>query len=334
MEKILLKSMPKKRICLLGIFKRRDEGLNNVNYYLSKELTKGYSILALDTKEIFGKNFWRRLINFKPGIIHYLCGPTIRSLFITKVLGSYFRVKTVISAIHPMLPSFFKPLVRIFRPDLILVQSQGAREMFRDLGCKTEFLPNGVDVKRFAPVSDITKMSLRTKFGIDPKKFIILHVGHLTRVRNLEILNRMQKDRNQVIIVVSGCLKKDRNLYNSLKQKGCLIWDRYFENIEEIYAVADCYVFPVKKGDSIQMPLSVMEAMACNLPVITTKFEGLTETFEDGDGLFFAEREEDFLRSLEIVKEGRNVVKTREKILPYSWVNIVDKLEQVYAELF
>jgi len=325
--------MSRKRICLLGEFKRQDEGLSNIDYYLNRELSKRCKVLTLTIKEIFEKKFWKNLISFKPDIIHYLHGPTTRSFFVTKVLGSRFRVKTVISAVHPRISSFSKPVVRFLRPNLVLTQSQRADKMFGSLGCRTEFLTNGVDIEKFVPVADDTKKRLRVKFGIAPEKFVILHVGHLIKARNLEILNHIQHDGGQIIVAVSGYFKKDLNLYNSLKQKGCLIWDRYFENIEEIYAIADCYVFPVKKGYSIQMPLSVMEAMACNLPVITTKFEGLTETFEEGDGLFFAEREEDFLRSLETVKEGKNIVKTREKVLPHSWVNVVDKLEQIYTEL-
>lgn len=326
--------MLKNRICLVGELKRRDEGLSNISYHLNREISGRYEVLSLVIREIFKKKFWKSVISFKPDIIHYLYGPTIRSFLATKVLGICCYAKTVISATHPMLSSFSKPLVKIFRPDLILVQSHRSDKMFKSLGCRTKFLPNGVDVEKFVPVSEKVKLSLRTKLGIDPEKFVILHIGHLTKVRNLEILNRMQGHRNQVIIVVSGCFKKDMKLYSGLRRKGCLIWDGYFENIEEIYAMADCYIFPVKKGYSIQMPLSVMEAMACNLPVITVKFEGLTRTFEEGEGLFFAENENDFPRILEIVKKGENAIKTREKILPYSWTNVVDKLEEIYAELY
>ena len=324
--------MSKKRICLLGEFNRRDEGLSNIDYYLNKELSKRCEVLPLAIREIFGKKFWQRIIAFKPDIVHYLHGPTIRSLFVTKIVGGYCRAKTVISATHPSFSFIFKPIVRIFRPDMILVQSYKTEEMFKNLGCRVEFLPNGVDIKKFSPVSVDTKAALRIKFGIAPEKFIILHVGHLTKARNLEILNHMGRDKSQVIVVVSGYFKKDPNLYKSLEQKGCIIWDRYFENIEEIYAMSDCYVFPVKKGDSIETPLSVMEAMACNLAVITTEFEGLEGIFEEGNGLFFAERKEDFLHSLDTIMKGKAEVKTREKVLPYSWVNVADKLEKIYTE--
>jgi len=71
-----------------------------------------------------------------------------------------------------------------------------------------------------------------------------------------------------------------------LKKYGFRIIDEYVPNIEEIYNLADCYVFPTfKRHNCIDMPLSVMEAMACNIPVISTKFGGLPKIFKEGNGL-------------------------------------------------
>ena len=93
-------------------------------------------------------------------------------------------------------------------------------------------------------------------------------------------------------------------------------------------------MFPViNKKACIEMPLSVLEAMACNIPVITTKFGALPRMFGGGDGLFFVEKEEDFYKGLEEVKNGAMEIKTREKILPYSWENIMERLERIYNEL-
>ena len=72
-------------------------------------------------------------------------------------------------------------------------------------------------------------------------------------------------------------------------------------NIEEVYALSDCYVFPtppMNKINSIEIPLSVLEAMACNLSVITTKFGALPKVFEEGDGLIFVDDGEDGERAI------------------------------------
>ena len=81
------------------------------------------------------------------------------------------------------------------------------------------------------------------------------------------------------------------------------------------------------------MPLSVLESMSCNLPVITTKFGALPKVFEEGDGLFFVENEREIFMVLEKIKNTNMKVKTREKVLPYSWENIGKRLEKIYSNL-
>jgi len=296
----------------------------------------------MDVKKIYSVHFWNQIKEFKPHIIHYFTAPTLLSFVALRFAKIYCNneAKLVISSLHPytlklLRKTVLKTCISLIKTDLILVQSREVEAILRGLGCNTEFLPNGVDTDRFTPVSRKTKEELREKYEIDKEKFVILHVGHITRVRGLQILNTMQKQdkNNQVLIVGSSYFKKDNDLYETLKNNGCIIWNSYFENIEEIYALSDCYVFPVTKGNSIFMPLSVMEAMSCNLPVISTRFEGLDRAFEEGEGLMFADKEEDFYSKLKEVKNGAIKVNTREKVLPYSWENVTKRLEDIYRAL-
>ncbi len=249
-------------------------------------------------------------------------------------------MKLVTSSLHPyslklLRKPVLKTVIPLIKPDLILAQSYEVEKILNGINCNTEFLPNGVDTERFTPVSAKTKEKLREKYDIDKDKFVILHVGHIRDVRGIKILNRMQKENknNQVIIVGSSYFKTDKKLCRDLINSGCLVWKRYFENIEEIYALSDCYVFPTPVGDSIFMPLSVLEAMSCNLPVISTKFEGLSRTFEDGEGLFFVEKEEDIYERLREVRSEDLKADTRRKVLPYSWENVGRRLDFIYNNL-
>ena len=126
----------------------------------------------------------------------------------------------------------------------------------------------------------------------------------------------------------------DKEVVSELQKSGCTVWIKHFPNIEEIYNLSDCYVFPViNKKACIEMPLSVLEAMACNLPVISTRFGALPRVFKEDGGLFFVEKDRDIINSLKEIKEGDIEIKTREKILPLSWENITKKLERIYNEL-
>jgi len=331
------------KICILGDFSKGnlDEGNKNIAFNLSKYLSKKHDVLRINTKHIFSPFLWKKIKNFNPNIVHYLTAPTLFSLVILKLIKMYYgkHIKTVASSLHPYSLKLMKnPILRRFinflKPDLILTQTHESNEFFSKINCETEFLPNGVDTKRFKPVSSKIKEELRKKYEIPKEKFVILHVGHIKKVRGLEIFIKIQKMIRdiQVIIVSSSYFKKDRKIYQKLKESGCIIWDQYFENIEEIYQMSDCYLFPVKKGNSIFIPLSILEAMSCNLPVISTKFEGLNMIFKQGDGLFFAESEEEFYDALRKISRDMNV-KTREKVLPYSWENIIKKLEEIYYKI-
>lgn len=334
------------KICLLGEYSGNlDEGMRKVSSYFAKELTKRHEVLALDLylSEVLTKTFWKDIKNFNPQIIHYIHGPSIKSFIFLKVISLFCRdAKTVISAMHPGLSFLSERFIPLFEPELVLVQSRETEEIFKKRGCRTEFLPCGVDVKKFTPCTARIKENLREKYGIDKDKFVILHIGSIKEGRNVQLLEKLQKEDNQVIIVGSLSTGIDQRVCELLKKSGCLVWTSYFENIEEIYPLSDCYIFPVvpKRGirgrapDSIEMPLSVLEAMSCNLPVIATKFGALPRVFKkEGEGLFFADKEDDFINILKSIKSSSIDVKTREKVLPYSWDNIGKKLDEIYEHL-
>lgn len=326
------------KICLLGEYSGNlDEAMRKISFHLAEELRKHHQVLTLDLRKVFTKDFWEDIKVFNPEIVHHIHGPTIRGLVLLKLISSYCHVKTVVSAMHWEFSFLSKRLIPMFKPDIILVQSRETEEMFREIGLKTYFLPSGVDINRFKPVTRETKERLREEFDIDKDKFIIPHVGCIKEGRNIQLLERLQKENNQVIIVGGGVdTGVEKKLAKQLEKSGCLVWIKYFKNIEEIYAFSDCYVFPTLPANrlySIEMPLSVLEAMSCNLPVITTKFGALPRVFEEGDSLFFVEKEEDFLTALDKIKNGVIKIKTREKVLPYSWDNIVKKLEEIYFGL-
>lgn len=311
-----------------------EEAARKTAFYLSKELSKHHQVLSLDIKKRFSKNFWREAKEFNPQIIHHIPGPSFISLMIIKMLALYCKdVKTVMSATHPSSFAFSKKIIPYLKPDLVLNQSKESERMFIDLGCETEFLPSGVDTEKFVPVSKDVKEELREKYEIDKDKFVILHVGSIKKGRGIEIFLKIKTRGDQVIIIGNRSLGIEKHLYQNIKESGCNIWINYFKNIEEFYALSDCYIFPiVDKMNSIEMPLSVLEAMSCNLPVISTKFGALPRVFREGDGLIYAEKEEDFIRAIGTIKRGIEV-KTREKVIPYSWENIGMKLDKIYNEI-
>jgi glycosyltransferase involved in cell wall biosynthesis len=76
-----------------------------------------------------------------------------------------------------------------------------------------------------------------------------------------------------------------------------------------------------------------MEAMACNLPVILTKFGALPRIFEEKDGLVFVNETEDIPRKIEQIRAENSIVRTREKVTQYSWENVTQSLVEYFCQL-
>jgi glycosyltransferase involved in cell wall biosynthesis len=270
------------KVCLVGHFvKNPDEGVRNVTNHIAHGLERN----GVEVRKINISSFasWREIKVFNPDVIHYILSPTFIGFINTKFLSfMQSNAKSVISAVHTAIPNW--KFLSLFRSDIVLIQSYESEKVFKSIGCQTFFLPNGVDINKFKSIDDKTKQKLIKKYDIPSDKFIILHLASLKKERNLGIFSNLQQyEDNQVVIVGRAGEKMDEKVFRELKNAGCIVWTGYFPNLEEIYTLSDCYVFPtIDKKACIETPLSVLEAMSCDLPVITTKFGALHRLFEGG----------------------------------------------------
>lgn len=348
------------RICVYSEDLRMpmDEGIKKVAYILIDMLSKECNVLGLckygtemgnplirvipANRLLISYKLKNEIKNFDPDVILYIpsASMTFYSFLRQKVLNFYApHAKQVMLALQPKYFSFFQKKIihTLLTLDLILSVSPTISECVHQCGCKAEFIPLGVDMNKFHPINRREKKMLREKYGTPQDKFIILHVGHINYGRNLSVLKSLQRDDKQVIIVSSTSTPedtpKDITLQKELESEGIVIFDKYIDNIEEIHQLSDCYVFPVtSEGGCIGIPLSVLEAIACNLPVITTKFGGLFSLFTERDGFMYATNEEEFVRKINIAKNMHNI-ETTEMVKQYSWNTLSQKLEVYLNEI-
>jgi len=165
-----------------------------------------------------------------------------------------------------------------------------------------KLIPNGVDTKRFCFVSNREKRRLRQQFGLPLELKIILFIGHFSKDKNPDILINIWKDSVVNVYPDSGIVfvgrtspdhyEVDVDIVKEVKRLAKPYQDKriFFvektHDIEKYYQASDIFVMPsLREG----LPNAMLEAMSCELPVILSKLETLTEwVVEDGlNGFLF-----------------------------------------------
>ena len=187
---------------------------------------------------------------------------------------------------------------------------------------RVRYLKTGVDTQKFVPVSKEKQTELKVKYGFDPNRPIVLHVGHLNRGRNVGELMKLDP-QYQVLLVTSTLTKDEQDL--ALKQEllaceNVKIIDSYLPNIEEIYQMSDVYFFPVLKScQCIDVPLSCLEAAACNKPIVTTDY-GEMKAFKGKEDFYFLDFFDEISLNETVQKAlAQKNANTRASVLEYDW---------------
>lgn len=182
-------------------------------------------------------------------------------------------------------------LLRQSKAELIVYSKKACDFYCEIVNNRVVYLKTGVDTGRFQPVTSDKVRELKIKYGFDPERPIILHVGHMKEGRNVSELMKID-EKYQVLLVVSTISKERQNPQlkeQLLKCPHIRIMEGYLPCIEEIYQMSDIYFFPVQTiGHCIDVPLSCLEAAACNKPIITTEYGEMSE-FAPQKGFYFLE---------------------------------------------
>ena len=88
--------------------------------------------------------------------------------------------------------------------------------------------------------------------------------------------------------------------------------------------LADVYLFPVMDIENcIDVPLSVLEAASCNLPIVTTEYGELTAFREQEGFLFIDALDSDSLNQALEKALLKTEVNNRQAVLEYDWKNSI-----------
>jgi UDP-glucose:(heptosyl)LPS alpha-1,3-glucosyltransferase len=148
---------------------------------------------------------------------------------------------------------------------------------------RIEVIHNGVDGARFAPAAMPARMAARHRFA-DDAGLLLLFAGHNFRLKGLDTvltaLARLQSADIRLLVVGRGPIERYARLARRLGIAEHVTFAGWVADIREAYAAADAFVQPTYYDPC---SLTVLEAAACGLPVLTTRFNGAAELFRDGE---------------------------------------------------
>lgn len=209
------------------------------------------------------------------------------------------------SILNPSKSKSITKILSIFT-DVIVVTSNAAKRSLISIGIrenKVEYVPVGTDLTVFKPLNRPNET--KTKLNIPSDKKIILFAGDLTPWKGLDIfLKSMSAVSNKYPNIL--CIIMTKNIYKYEKERREEIdeliklndIEEYihiigqYNNIQEIYGISDIVVFPFVTLFSVMdisilmdIPLSLLEAMAMGKPVIASNigsFDEVITNLENG----------------------------------------------------
>ncbi|MEM2280859.1 MAG: glycosyltransferase family 4 protein [Candidatus Bathyarchaeia archaeon] len=229
--------------------------------------------------------------------------------------------------------------------DKIITVSKATLNYVLSLGAdpsKTDVLYNGVDVNRFK--QSMIKRDAKRLLGFPENSFLVLTVRRLVYKNGIDTLlesakHAVEKNRDLLFLVIGTgpdfekiCLKiKEFKLEKNFRLLG-FIPD---SDLPLYYNASDVFVLPSKSGEGL--PLVLLEAMACGLPVIATNVGGIPEIVNQNCGKIVPPN--DALALAKKVLEfsyGKIPVQSNEirkmVVEKYSWEANVERLIEIYEE--
>jgi glycosyltransferase involved in cell wall biosynthesis len=152
-------------------------------------------------------------------------------------------------------------------------------------------------------------------------------VGHLKTKRSLDAFLTLQELPDvHGIVVASTSTRPDEQVRASLHAAGVTVIDTYVPAIEDVYRLSALYLFLAESETAaIELPLSVLEAMACNLPIVTTPFGGLADVFPAGNGLIYWDGSTDLRALIDAALSSPS--STRSLVAARTWAAAAGTLE-------
>jgi glycosyltransferase involved in cell wall biosynthesis len=153
---------------------------------------------------------------------------------------------------------------------------------------------NGVDTTRFRPAGHARQLELRRRLGLPKADVLLVYSGRLVSYKGLPLLvrvaERLQREQSVGLVLVGAggmdmhnCEREIRELTIARGLGASVHFAGEVSNVDEFLQASDIFVLPTEDD---AFPLALVEAMACGLPVVSTRVGGIVDIVTDGqDGV-------------------------------------------------
>jgi glycosyltransferase involved in cell wall biosynthesis len=197
-------------------------------------------------------------------------------------------------------------------------------------------LPNGVDVDHFRPPTSNERDAARAELGVAPGELVVAFLGRFARYKGAETLLDAWDPavhRGARLLLVGARLTEDP--LGPIPDRPGLAALPWAADPRRIFHAADVFVHPALADG---MPNSVLEAMACGVPVVAARTPAVLNVVGDADAVvLFEPANADALRRvladlLDDADRRRALGEAgRQRALQFSHGTVVGLLERAYA---
>ncbi len=200
----------------------------------------------------------------------------------------------------------------------------------------------GIDIKKLEYNMTLEeKNDLKKDLVIDKDTFVILCVGNLCERKNQEMgikaLNKVLKNYSNVVLLLAGSDKLNgryQGLASEYDIKNKIRFLGYRDDIEKLMKISDMVLScSMTEG----MPIEIIEALMCNIPVVATNCRGTREIIENNSNGFLVDIDdvEKMANAITTIINGKNIADmfSRTNTLnfdKYKLENVLDEMDSIY----
>jgi len=177
------------------------------------------------------------------------------------------------------------------RADAITAVSSGVRDSLVNVEGfrreRIEILRNGIDIERFAAAAAESKPAARRRVGLPEHRFIVGTIGRLDSIKNqallLAAIERVARDGLDPLLVIAGDGPERASLEERARRLGIADSVRLLGMRSDTPRLLACFDVFALSSLSEGTPMTLLEAMAASVPILSTGVGGVPEILVDGE---------------------------------------------------